>query len=89
MSKLDEDLEKYRIPGTNIINWNAYSRAEIPKDPPRFKVGDKVIFTCETEITVVGQDCDGTVLMGANMIGHGWGQQHFTLRDPREGNHET
>ena len=76
------EIERYTIPGTNIVNWSAYSRENIPKDPPRFQVDDKVVFTCETEITVVGQDCDGTVLLSADMIGHGWGQECFRKVTP-------
>ena len=74
--------EDYMIPGTNIVNFTAYSRENIPKEPPRFQVGDKVVFSCETEITCVGQDCDGTVLLSADMIGHGWGQVHFKKVQP-------
>ena len=75
----EETIKKYTIPGTRIFNWSQYSRENIPKDSPRFKVGDEVIFTLKTTITKVGNDCDGTVLYGAEMIGPGWGQEHFVL----------
>ena len=47
--------------------------------PRKFKVGDPVTFTIETTITKVGQDCDGTVLYGADFIGNCWGEENFTL----------
>jgi hypothetical protein len=75
----DFHQEKYRIPGTNIFNFTAYSRENIPKPPPSLKVGDKVCFCIETEITDVGRDCDGTALYGADMIGWGWAEGAFTL----------
>ena len=73
----EETIKKYTIPGTNIFNWSKYSRENIPQDPPRFREGDKVIFTVETIITKVGSDCDGTVLYSAEMIGSAWGEEHF------------
>lgn len=71
------DHEDYRIPGTNMFNFSKYSRENIPKDPPRLKVGDKVVFTLETEISEVGEDCDGTTLYSADMIGGGWREDCF------------
>ncbi len=69
--------ENYIILGTNIINFSKYSRENIPKPSPKFKVGDKVVFTIETEITEIGNDCDGTVLYGAYMLGNSWGEKNF------------
>ena len=45
----------------------------------KFKVGDKVIFTIETEITRIGRDCDGTALYEADYIGSGWREENFKL----------
>ena len=80
------DHEDYRIPGTNDFNFSKWSRENDLKDPPKLKVGDKVIFTLETEIIAIGQDCDGTVLYSADMIGDGWGEEEFRkIIDEEEG----
>ena len=71
------DHEDYRIPGTNMSNFSKWSRENIPKAPPSLSTGDKVIFTLETEITKVGEDCDGTTLYTADMIGGGWSEDCF------------
>ena len=60
-----------------IFNWSRWSRENIPKPAPMLRVGDKVRFTLETEITKVGQDCDGTTLYAADMIGFGWNEETF------------
>lgn len=65
----------YRI--GNFVNYSKWSRENEPKSAPKFKVGDKVTFTIETEITKVGQDCDGTTLYGAEMLGFGWDEGSF------------
>jgi hypothetical protein len=70
------DNERYKI-GKNAFNFTQYSRKNIPKDPPKLKIGDKVLFTIETEIISIGKDCDGTVLYEADMIGDGWGEESF------------
>jgi hypothetical protein len=68
----------YLIPGTtNCYNWSKYSRENIPKPPPNFKVGDKVIFTIETEICKVYEDCDGTPLYELEYVGHGWSEDNI------------
>lgn len=55
-------LEDYRIPGTNLLNFSAYSRENIPKLPHKHKVGDIVKYTAVCEITELHNDCDGTAL---------------------------
>ena len=49
--------------------------------PRKFKVGDTVTFTVETNITKVDRDCDGTALYGARMIGNCWGEDNFKLEE--------
>lgn len=72
MSNIFDD--KYRIPGTNMFNFSAWSRDNEPKEPPRYKVGDVVVITLTREITAVGNDCDGTVLYGLDGMGFGWNE---------------
>ena len=79
MTKLPLDNERYRIAGTNAFNFSQWSRENEPKPPHELKVGDKVVFTVETEITELVQDCDGTSLYVADMIGGGWNEDHFQL----------
>lgn len=70
---LDELIsEKYRLPNTNAYNWSKFSRENIAKPSPKFKVGDKVKFSIETVVTKVGNDCDGATLYGLEMLGFGW-----------------
>ncbi|MGA2669976.1 MAG: hypothetical protein ABSF21_00945 [Dehalococcoidia bacterium] len=71
------ESEEYRIPGTNIYDWSKYSRENIVKSPPRFKVGDSVIFTIKTEVLRVYQDCDGTPLYEVDMLGNGWSDRQL------------
>jgi hypothetical protein len=63
---IDEQLEAYRIPGTNAINWSRYARENLPHDPPRFEIGDVVAYLVIGEITRVYEDCDGEVLYTVN-----------------------
>lgn len=73
----DEDIARYTIPGTNVFNLTRWVRENTEYPPPKFKVGDVVVFTVITEITGVGKDCDGSILYSAEMIGHGWGEENF------------
>ena len=60
------DDPKYQIaPG--IFNFTAWSRENIPKGEPRFKVGQKVRFIEPLYIHHVGQDCDGTPLFAVTL----------------------
>ena len=70
--------ERYRIPGTNAINFSKWSRENDPKPPPSFKVGDVVRFAVETEVMVVYSDCDGTALYTLDMVGNGWSEDCMT-----------
>lgn len=54
------DHEDYRIPGTNGFNLSKWSRENVSKPPPRYKVGDYVVIVVSYEITQVYEDCDGT-----------------------------
>jgi hypothetical protein len=67
----DINDKRYRVPGTSAINWSKYSRENIAKDPPKYKVGDMVILTHEVEILKVYQDCDGTPLYQVDSNGYG------------------
>jgi len=59
------DDPKYKIaPG--ITNFTAWSRDNIPKGPPRFKVGDRVRFLESLWILYVGEDCDGEPLFSVS-----------------------
>jgi len=69
--------EEYRIPGTNAYNWSKYSRENIPKPKPLFKVGDMVILTTEVEIISIGKDCDSTVLYELDGMGFGWSEEQI------------
>jgi len=64
MMPTSRDDSRYLIPGTDIFNFTAWSRDNIPKDPPRRCVGDRVKVVIETTITAVGQDCCGSILYG-------------------------
>lgn len=78
------DLEAYRIPGTNMINFSRYVRENTIYPEPQFKVGDVVVFTVITEITAIGKDCDGSTLYTADMIGGGWGEESFRAATEEE-----
>lgn len=92
--KCESDLKKckYRLPYYycrlercaytigGFLNWSKYSRENIPKKTPKFKVGDNVILTTEREITQVGQDCDGTTLYGLDNIGFGWSERQLSVK---------
>jgi hypothetical protein len=56
------DDERYRIPGTNMFNLSKWSRENVPKSPPRYKVGDVVVHVTDDEVLRVFEDCDGTPL---------------------------
>lgn len=47
-----------------MFNFSKWSRENIPKPPPKFKLGDAVRLTMTLYVAVVGQDCDGTSLYG-------------------------
>lgn len=55
--------------------------------PRKFKIGDEVVFKIEITITQVGQDCDGSVLYGADYIGNGWGEENFEFAK-KDSSHE-
>jgi len=76
MSKV---LKDYIIPGTNLINFTAYSHENIPKPPHKYKVGDTVKITIETEITELHFDCDGTPLYSLVNLGHGFSDSNMEL----------
>ena len=73
-------LNKCAYTEGGFLNWSKYSRENIPKKPPKFKVGDTVVLTTEREITQVGQDCDGTVLYGLDNIGFGWNERQLSVK---------
>lgn len=69
------DHPDYRVPGTNLINASKWSRENIPKPPPAFKVGDRVL--AEVTVHKVYEDCDGTPLFAIGgssgiVLLHGW-----------------
>jgi hypothetical protein len=39
---MSKKLEDYRIPGTNVVSWSAYSRENIPKEPHKIPLGQVV-----------------------------------------------
>jgi hypothetical protein len=51
----------------NMFNLSAWSRENEPKGPPRFKVGDRVMFTVPLYVEIVGEDCDGTPLFSVGL----------------------
>jgi len=55
----------YRIAGTPFLSLSRWSRENVPKDPPRFRVGDRVLVPAY--VHRVYEDCDGTALFG---VGH-------------------
>ena len=71
--------EEYRIPGTSCYNWSKYSRENIPKPAPKFKVGDEVRLTIDSDIIRVGQDCDGTPLYELRNLGFGFSDNDLEL----------
>jgi hypothetical protein len=44
------------------FNLSKWSRENIPKPKPKFKLGDKVVLTTPLTITKIGKDCDGSTL---------------------------
>ena len=66
-------------PDKPFFVFSHYSRENVPKKPPKYKVGDVVILKTEREITSVGQDCDGTMLYGLDNIGFGWSERDLRL----------
>lgn len=78
----DIDDERYRIPlpnGGYAINLSKWSRENVPKPPPKYKVGDVVIYTTETEIVQVYSDCDGTPLYQVAANGYGVGEHSLKV----------
>jgi hypothetical protein len=68
------DSPEYRIPlqdGNYALNMSKWSRENVPKSPPKFKVGDEVVYTVKTEILRVYADCDGTTLYQIDENGYG------------------
>ena len=70
------------LSGAKIFNFSKYSRENIPKPKPKYKVGDTVILKTEREIVRVGHDCDGTPLYELDNIGFGWSERDFKLANP-------
>lgn len=69
------DDVRYRVPGTNLQSFTAWSRENVPKGPPRFWIGWRVEvenFDPDTDhgvglpqvgtVEKVGADCDLTPL---------------------------
>lgn len=50
-----------------MFNFSAWSRDNIPKGEPKFKVGDRVVLTIPLYVQWVGEDCDGTPLFAAGL----------------------
>jgi hypothetical protein len=69
----------YKIEGMNAYNFSKWKRENVPAPPARFKVGDKVVFTVETQVVKVYQDCDGTPLYALESVGNGWTEEGLTL----------
>jgi len=67
------------LSGIKGFRWSKYSRENIPKPSPKYKVGDLVRVTSEQEITRIGQDCDGTPLYELTNLGFGWGEKGMKL----------
>ena len=63
-----------------MFNWSKYSRENIPKPPPKFKVGDSVRVTFDAEIISVGSDCDGTPLYELDHGGFGWNDDQMEMK---------
>jgi hypothetical protein len=91
------DDERYRIPGTNIQNFTAWSRENIRKGPPAYWVGWEVeVLPWDDEdhgvglpqrgrIERVGPDCDLTPLysirFGNGTVVHGLGEDSLRPLD--------
>jgi hypothetical protein len=43
-----------------LLNFSKWSRENVPKEPPRFKIGDEVVV--RLQVCKVTKDCDGTPL---------------------------
>ncbi|HEY0545300.1 MAG TPA: hypothetical protein VGC91_08000 [Pyrinomonadaceae bacterium] len=67
----------YNVPGTNVKNFSKWSKENIPKPPPKFKIGDRVIYSIATEIIEVYQDCDGSTLYSTIDHGNGYSENSF------------
>ena len=65
------------FPDKPFFVFSHYSRENIPKPKPKYSVGDEVVLTFETDVTKIGQDCDGTTLYGLRNVGFGWGENSF------------
>jgi len=74
MKRMDFNDPRYLIPGTNIFLLSKWSRENEPKNPPKYKVGDRVIVTIETDVVALEEDCDGTPLYELRNLGHGFGE---------------
>ena len=81
---LPMDDDRYRIPGTNMFSMSRWARENLIRPEPKFKVGDRVLFTVEAEITDIREDCDGSTLYRADMVEGNWSEDCFTLLPPED-----
>lgn len=73
--RISMDDPRYRIEGTDWINFSKWSRENIPKGDHAFKVGDVVTLTVTVEVLSLQRDCDGTPLYELSRVGSGWGEE--------------
>lgn len=78
------DDERYRIPGTNMVNFSHWARENVEQPAPKFEVGDVVVITLVREITAVGKDCDGSTLYGLDGIGFGYSESDLRIATDEE-----
>lgn len=75
-NKRSIDDPRYKIPGTNMINFSMWSRENEPKGDHQYAVGDVVVLMRVCEIEKLGRDCDGTPLYWlSDGLGGGYSEQ--------------
>lgn len=72
--KLPIDDPRYRIEGTNMINFSKWSRENEPKPDHEYAEGDIVILTITAQVKKLTRDCDGTALYQFHEIGGNWSE---------------
>lgn len=83
--KLPIDDPRYRIEGTDMMNFSKWSRENEPKPDHQHQVGDVVVLNFVCKITKLVRDCDGTALyVLSNGLGGGWSEEQLRAATQEE-----
>lgn len=82
--KLPMDDPRYKIPGTNMINFSKWSRENEEHPDHKFAVGDIVVLTITVEISELIRDCDGTPLYRFGDIRGNWSEESLRAATDEE-----